>query len=250
MTENYVKITNANIINDTNINEHTYVQTGYTISGPATQKNKNSQEPNVAVGSVYQKGNLSRSLINLSNIGTLMGNFTLENSNEQNIKLVVYNYLTSLIPGIYPPISGKWDSKSDYYNLQKILDYTQQNDNKYFCKILGLGVGNITNYQVSEVNKNGLSMNSNNFQVSKTEGFINSPAGLKQISSSSIAQDYVSPLTTTGVNFYMQGFDWKNYYDLEIINGTNTFPFFGWAGSRIGSIKPETFQFQQNNLQQ
>lgn len=243
--QTYKKIGTVNVIEYTNANNSTYVNTGYVMNGPATQKNSNDT-PNVAVGGVYSKGNVSRSLVNLSNIGTFMGNFTLENIDNPEI---AYNYLTSLIPGTFPRISGPWSETQEYYDLQTIQSYVNTNTNRYFCKILGFGLGEIGVYQVAEVNKNGVSMNANNFFVqTSTQGFVQQPASLIQINWSSVAEGYVYPYTTTGEKYYMTGFDWPAQYNLEYINGTNSFPFFGWAGSRIGSIKPQTFQSQQNSL--
>lgn len=245
MTEVYKKFGTVNVIQDTSVNNYTYINKGIIMSGPAVLKNRQSEDLNVAVGSVYSKGNISRSLINLSNIGTLIGNKTLEDDSEA--QQISYNYLTSLIPGIYPSVGGPWSEDQQYYDLSKINDYVQ-NPNRYFCKILGFGLGDIESFQVSEVNKNGLSMNSNNFFTQKSDGFIDNPISLKQINWSCIAQGYTENLTSTGENFYMRSFDWQTQYGLELINGTNLFPFFGWSGARIGSIKPETFQFQQNSL--
>lgn len=240
----YQKIGTVNVIEDTNTNDSTYVNTGYVMHGPATQQNS-TINPNIAVGGVYSKGNISRSLVNMSNIGTYMGNFTLENISNPEI---AYNYLTSLIPGTFPRISGPWSSTQEYYNLQEIQDYVNTNTNRYFCKILGLGLGEIGFYQVSEVSKNGVSMNASNFFVQTEQGFVQQPASLIQINWSSVAEGYIYPYTTTGEKYYMTGFDWYSQYNLESINGTNAFPFFGWAGSRLGSIKPQTFQSQQNSL--
>lgn len=254
MTTTYKKTYNAQILQETRVNESTYIKKGYILSGFPTIKNRNLLEgdPNVAVGSVYTMGNISRSFINLSNIGTLYGNLSLEDSPEPNLDLVVYNYLNSLIPGQYPPISGKWSETQDYYSLTNILDYLDNNPNKYFCKILGLGLGNINSWRVADVCRNSLSSLSENYVYPTDEiaggGFITTEQILKQTNWSNILDAYYTPLTTTGTNFYMQGFDWPTRYDISIINGTNTFPYMGWGGARIGSIKPVSFQFQQNSL--
>ena len=58
------------VLKNLNINGNFDIQKGYLHLGPTTQKN-NNQTKNVVVGSVYDKGNISRSMINLSNIGTL-----------------------------------------------------------------------------------------------------------------------------------------------------------------------------------
>ena len=251
MSVSIKKIKYAQILEDTSVNENSYIQTGYMLTGESTKKGKilENGTPNVSVGSVYQAGNISRSFVNLSNISTLIGSFTLENSPENDLELVIYNYLTSLIPGMYIPISGPWNETQNYYNLEDISFYINNNNNAYFCKILGLGLGDISSWQVANVNKNQVSFlaNSSN-QGQDPSGFVDYSQAIKQLNWSCTAEDYVFPLTTLGTNFYMTGFDWQNFYGISLLNGTNSFPYFGWAGARIGSIKPVTFQFQQNSL--
>jgi len=250
MTTRFKKANTINSIQETSINEGTFVKRGYVVSGPSTQKGEILLEgtPNIAVGGVYNKGNISRSFVNLSNIGTYIGNLSLEDSPEQNLNLVVYNYLNSLIPGQYPEISGPWKENQLYYNLQEILDYTNENENRYFCKILGLGLGNINNYRVADSCRNALSMLSQNVDFGTDDQGFAETYGIKQTDFSNVLDGYIYPFTQTGSNFYMEGFDWAKRYGITVINGTNTFPTMGWAGARIGSIKPVSFQFQQNAL--
>ncbi len=244
-------IRTVQILEDTSVNEATYVKTGYTLFAEPTIKERNQKEntPNVAVGGVYEKSNVSRSHVNLNNVGTLIGSFTLENVPEPDPQLVIYNYLTSLIPGLYPPISGPWTETQDYYNLEEITDYVKNNDNVFLCKTLGLGLGEICSYRVSDVSRSGLStLGNNTIRAQDAQGFQEGQNELKIINYSSILDGFIAPETEVGESFYMTAYDWPNFYGIETINGTNTFPFFGWAGSRIGSIKPQTFQFQQNSL--
>lgn len=239
------------VLQDTSVNEATYVKKGYVLFAEPTQKQKNlsDQKPNVATGGVYEKSNISRSYINLNNIGTLIGSLTLENIPDNDPDEVIYNYITSLIPGIYPSISGPWSPTQSYYNYQEIIDYINQKENVYFCKSLGMGLGEISSWRVSDVSRSGLSTVANNvIQVTDTQGFVEQINELGIINYSSIVDGMVEPETRVGENYYMRGFSWPNYYGINVINGTNTFPFFGWAGSRIGSLEPQSFQFQQNSL--
>jgi len=218
------------ILEDTSVNEATYVKTGYTLFAEPTIKERNQKEntPNVAVGGVYEKSNVSRSHVNLNNVGTLIGSFTLENVPEPDPQLVIYNYLTSLIPGLYPPISGPWTETQDYYNLKEITDYVENTDNVYFCKTLGLGLGEISSYRVSDVSRSGLSTLGNNVITRLDgQGFQEGQNELKIINYSSILDGFVAPETEVGESFYMTAYDWPNFYGIETINGTNTFPFFG-----------------------
>lgn len=229
----------VNVLQNTVSNDATFVAKGYFVSGVAINST-------VAVGGVYSKGNISRSLVNLSNIGTYMGELS-ESIRDENIE-DIYNYLPCLIPGLYPTVSGPWSETDNYYDLETITEYVGTDSNRYFCKILGLGLGEIRIYDVSNVSKNGVSMNATNYFVQTDNGFVLQPAGMTQLNYSSVAEGYVFPLTTTGEKFYMTEFDWYSQYDLMYINGTNSFPFFGWSGLRLGSIRPQTFQYQQNSL--
>jgi triosephosphate isomerase len=71
------KIGTTKVLQNTTIQGNTEVPKGYIIKNLPTQTN--TFQPNVAVGGVYQRGNQSRSLINLNNLGTLIGSTTLEN---------------------------------------------------------------------------------------------------------------------------------------------------------------------------
>ncbi len=235
-----IKIGTARILQRTNVNELCDVSEGYVIrSIPAQQ---------FSVGSVYQKGNESRSFHNLSNLGTFMGQLPLEGISINNIN----NFLTCLIPGVYPNISGKWKHNIELYDLKTIQQTVQNNQDEFFCKILGMGLGTINNYQVSDVSRSGInSIAYNTPELDPLGSSISFPlltSALRLTNYSNIVDGMIDPLTTVGEGFYMSGFDWQSYYNIEMLNGTNTFPFMGFAGERIGSIKPENFQFQQNTL--
>lgn len=234
-----------------------YVKNGYYLKNVPTlaECNVKSGEPNVFTGSVYQSGNESKSYINLSNLGTFHGNLVLIDAPESELE-ILYNYLTSLIPGQYPPISGPFSSTEVVYSLDSILAQTEE-PNVFFCKILGLGIGNILSYGVANASQNAMSnlaenfLNDNTIQSTTSNGgrtvTIKTPL-IRQSSYSNISPEYIYPTTETGTNFYMAGFDWERRYGISQINGTNIFPTFGWGGARIGSITPKTFQFQQDSL--
>lgn len=242
----------VNILEETSVNKGTSIKNGYillsegTLKGTNIKETKNNQlqdTPLVSVGGVYQRSNISRSYVNLSNIGTLIGTLDLDTNG------IEYNYISTLIPGLYPAISGPWTETQEKYNLQSIIDYTKENPNQHFCKILGMGLGELNSYKVSEVSKNGLSTPSFNNSVNKTaQGLASNQQEIILINFSSIVSGMFSPLTTVGESYYQTGFDWLSTYGIQTINGTNTFPFFGWAGSRIGTIKPQNFQFLQDSL--
>ncbi len=221
-----------------------YVRKGYIAYFIATKRGSQSESgaANVFVGSVYENGNVSKSQINLSNIGTYNGN--LLPPNEQ----IIYNFLTSLIPGQYPSISGPWSLGQTLYGLGEIETFTDTTDQNYFCKILGLGTGTITNYKVSQVDLNALSTLGENFLLGNAQTFRVRTPLIKQTNYSNIMPEYTYPSTTVGVNFYMQAFNWGDRYGITMINGTNKFPVMGWGGCRFGSITPKNFQFRQDSL--
>jgi len=242
-----------NVLKETSVNKNTFIKKGYILLSESSLKGKNTKStkkgietntPVIAVGGVYQKSNISRSYINLNNIGTLIGTLEIESS------MTPYNNIQTIIPGQYPSISGPWTETQEKYNLQTIYDYLESNTNNFFCKILGLGLGEIKSYKVSEVSKNGIStINSNNGLSQDNQGFTLSQSEQQAtiINYSSITPEMKYPESLTGTSLYFEGYDWLSAYGIDSINGTNTFPFFGWAGSRIGTLKPQNFQFLQGS---
>lgn len=226
--------------------KESYVRKGYIVYFIATKSGQQSKSgaANVFVGSVYENGNISKSRINLSNIGTYNGNILPNEKNES----IIYNFLTSLIPGQYPNISGPWSLGQTLYNLEDIQTFVSTTNQNYFCKILGLGTGTITNYKVAQVDINALSTLSENFILSDAQTPRVRTALIKQTNYSNIMPDYTYPSTSVGVNFYMQAFNWGNRYGISMINGTNKFPTMGWGGCRFGSITPKNSQFRQDSL--
>lgn len=245
------RVGTAQVLSSCVIAEYTYVRKGYCLYSYTPPGNYPS--PNIAVGGVYQKGNESRSYVNLSNLGTLMGQLSLEDIPTDDE--CINNYITSLIPGIFPTISGKWSDTQEFYNLVDIQAQVSENQNEYFCKILGFGTGSIGKYKISNVARSGVEMlayttkiNVINAQaVYNSLEYLFSIATFRQTNYSSVLDGFVYPYTEVGEGFFMSGFNWKNYFNLEVINGTNTFPFFGWGGSRIGSINPRNTLYQQNS---
>lgn len=229
----------------------TFLQKGYVLHGPFTQvqgpleSSSGSSVPNEALGGAWSKGNVSRSLINLENVGTLIGSGPVPEDNP-----VVYNDLRTLLPGLYPPVSGPWTSTQERYDLDAILAYVNADTNRYFTKVLGLGLGSCLRLPVSDVSRNACSTLATSFVFNPDdEGFSGLTfGGLKQVAWQNYINGYVSPDTLTGVNFYMNGLDWATVFGVDQIHGTNAFPFLGWAGARVGSLQPVSFQFQQNAL--
>lgn len=221
-----------------------YIRKGYLIYFIATKRGNEVPGCNVFVGSVYENGNVSKSLINLSNIGVYNGNL-LPGTNNQSI---IYNFLTSLIPGQYPSISGPWSLGQTLYDLESIQTFTDTTEQNYFCKILGMGTGSITNYKVSQVDLNALTTLGENFLTGDDQTFRVRTPLIKQTNYSNIMPEFTYPDTTVGVNFYMQAFNWGTRYGISMINGTNKFPTMGWGGCRFGSITPKNFQFRQDSL--
>jgi hypothetical protein len=227
------------VLENTKVNENTFIQRGFVMSSFTTLKGNITPGLNVSVGSVYTRGNISRSFINLSNTGPYFGNQTLENTSEQNLDQVVNNYLTSLIPGQYPNVSGPYEENQLYYSLPLIQEEVSNNPEVYFCKILGFGIGEILKLRVSEVSRNSVS--------ALTQNFI--PASLypKQTNWGNILNGYTSPTTLTGQTPYTVGFDWSKTFSVTVLNGQNTFPNMGWSGTRLSTITPVPLYFQQNS---
>jgi len=239
------------------VNGNLNIKTGYLMNGPSTQvlNNKgNENGANISVGSVYQKGNMSRSMYNLSNLGTLIGALTLEDNLTNQQKAVIYNYLTCLLPGFFPVLSGPWDENNRLYDLQTLIDDSNIQGN-YFSKILGMGVGNIVNMNVASVNQNGVQVPS---FLPFFEGFngleIFDPADVSVFNQFSLLNwsninfettDDVSIVTS---NPYFLGFNWPNDFDVYFFSGSNSFPFMGWGGSRVGNIAPVNFQKTRDSL--
>lgn len=223
--------------------ENINVKNGYVLYSQPFISNTNIKLPNIATGGSYQKGNIIYDLSDTSNNGTIIGCPTLEDIPID----IIYNYPVSLIPGFYPDISGKWSQNQDYYNLDNIL-----NSEKKVSKALGTGLGTIESYQVSDVCRSGLSTMSFSTDIGRDSlGNLKTSSLfeiLRTINFSSNLNGYNYPQTTLGTGEYMSGFDWLNKFGIETINGTNTFPFMGWSGTRIGTLKPQNFQYLQNSL--
>jgi len=193
----------------------------------------------LGTGSAISHGNISRSYLNLSNLGPFYGSLTLETLDQNTLTFIVYNYLSALIPGYYPKISGPFSSLQNYYNLESVQ--SEVTSKKFFTKILGLGLGEINQFRVADNCRNGLSALSENFEIDLNFFGLPQVSQIKkQTNYLSILQEYTFPFTLTGVNPYMRDLDWNTLYNIKIINGGNTFPQFGWGGSRIGSVLPVT----------
>jgi hypothetical protein len=234
------------IISNANIRNTTFVKGGYVIQ---TKPIYRTSVPglNVAVGGVYQNGNESTTFINLTNTGTLIGSFP-DNESQSDYQNNAYNFLTSNMPGIYDYTNGKWSTYNNYYSISRIYDWINISDTRYFCKILGMGIGETLNLKVSKVSRSGLSTLGTDTLTESNQFKFSNDNILKLTNASSIIDGFISPYTYIGETYYMEGFDWVKYYGIEVINGTNTFPYFGWAGTRLGSVQPRSFQFAQNAL--
>lgn len=220
------------------------VRNGYVLYAQPISFNNTQQVPVIAAGGSYEKGNMVYDLIETNDTGTIIGSPTFENFTSADD--IIYNYLTCLIPGFFPSIGGRWEIDQNYYSLNDIL-----NSEKKISKVLGLGIGDIEVYQVSDVCRSGVS------SMSFSTNVQTNPLGDRELDSfdlirlvnySSIVQGPEFPETTIGAGDYMNFFNWGNRFGIDVINGTNTFPFFGWGGSRIGTIQPQNFQVLQNSL--
>lgn len=222
------------------------IQKGYIFHGDCTL----GQPGKVYFGGSFEKGNILRSYLNLIPInGPVHGCLIFTNSEGENVP--VYNYLTSLIPGLFPRISGPYSPQNgeNFYNLSEIQSQGQ------LCKVLGLGSGSIASFKVATPEKEVCSTLSENFNLQNTQfvavaignlGVFGRTSIIKQLNYSNITSNFVYPLTQTGANFYMQGFDWLSTYGINTINGTNDFPTFSWGGGRQGSLTPRSLQFKSN----
>ena len=87
------------VLKELNINGNFNIQKGYLALGPVTQVNNNPGSPNISSGSVYQKGNMSRSFVNITNLGTLIGapTFNPTRFGQENFTT---NVLFTLLAGI------------------------------------------------------------------------------------------------------------------------------------------------------
>ena len=180
----------------------------------------------IAVGGVYDKQNISSSHIRLISKGTLHGNEALTDTT-----IPVYNYLTSLLPGTFPSISGPFTETQEFYSLTEILSQSG-----YFCKVLGQGIGMINLLNVSKNDRRAANALTSNFIVNTD----NRPVGifnnlLNFINFSDIRIDYISPQTIIGADDYITDFNWQDRYNLININGTNNFPYFNWSGYKLGT---------------
>lgn len=219
--------------------ENISVRNGYVFYGHTSRIGNNDKLPNIVTGSSYEKGNLVYDMSKIVVKGTIIGSPVFESLE------IVYNYLTCLIPGFYPPIGGRWSVDQDYYSLDDVLSETS------ISKVLGTGLGVIESYQVSDVCRSGVCGLGFALDVIRDSvGDIDySPLEvLRLINFSSMLKGYTFPLTTIGSGLYIENFDWKKQFGIETINGSNTFPFLGWGGSRIGALKPQNFQYLQNSL--
>lgn len=242
-----------NVINQLNT-QNILVLTGYLMNGESTKRNCITSI-NLSVGSSYQNGNESESFINLNNIGPFHGNLVL-NDISDDIDEIIYNYLTSLIPGQFPSISGPSEVNTSVYNLTELQNQTDPESGIYFCKVLGLGQGQVSKYKVANINQNAISKFDENFVSSNVtisldfddSTIIQTASLTRQINYSNTVVEYVYPQSELGALFYIQNLNWANLYEISQLNGTNIFPSFSWGGSRIGTVNLDSFQIQQDTL--
>jgi len=237
------------VLKELNINGNFNIQKGYLALGPVTQVNNNPGSPNISSGSVYQKGNMSRSFVNLTNLGTLIGAPTF-NPTQFGQENFTTNLLITLLAGITPEQSGTWSSTEDFYDLQDIVDTVETEPQLFFSKILGMGLGNIIKLSVGSVNTNATEFYSyteygtepqtvtTTRDAANINQVLNWGSGLETIESNE---------SLTYPNPYLNGFDWQKEFGIQFFNGTNSFPFFGWAGTRIGDIDLVNSQTIQNS---
>lgn len=233
------------------------ISKGYILWGPNTVQGKShpDDEPLQAAGGSYGGGQELQSLYKLSNIGPLVGCQTLTTNLFQ-----ISNYLSSLIPGQYPTLTGPFTSTQDFYDLDLILDEAGQ-PGEALCKVLGLGQGHNKLYKIAEVSRNGTGAMANqtlvpfalpirDYATIDPDDFLitEKVPSLKIANISTIFPDQISPQTEIIVGSYMGAFDWPTKYGLTQLNGTNTFPTMGWGGGLLGSIDTKTFRNQQESL--
>lgn len=220
-----------------------YIIDGYLLYGNANKPNNivNQYIATLRVGSCYQNGTPVKQLSELSNNGTIIGAETLENVSID----FIYNYPHCLIPGFFPEIGGKYKIDQDYYNLQTVLD-----ENK-ICKILGTATGEVSTYCVSKVCRSAIgNLAINNVLNFDNNGFIEASffTVLSFTDYSSTLQNINEPESNVSSGEYMSYFDWQSEFGVSVLNGTNSFPYFAWGGSRLGTNQPRNFQFLQNSL--
>ena len=213
-----------------------YVKNGYVLYS----SERNKSVPNIATGGCYQKGNIIYDLTPTNDNGTIIGSPVIKDLKIQ------YNYLNCLIPGFSPKIGGRWSVVQEYYDLDKIL-----NSDKILSKVLGTSLGEIETYKVSDVCRSGV--NALTFQRNvkeSTSGILNLSIDdtITLINFSNLYADLSIGLSVLGPGRYLEYYNWGESFDIDVINGTNTFPFFGWGGTQTGTLKPQNFQYLQNTL--
>jgi len=228
------------------------IRRGILQCGPFFIKFNEEDQERVGVGSVYELGNGSFSLINLHpNLGPLYGNLRVLGSTPD---CMISNLATSLIPGLYPRISGPFSNESTTYDRETILSTIHDIPNLYLTKMLGFGKGHRAIFsQLAEPNISGLSMLAQNvlqliiLELGEEEGVVPQSEFLKLSNYSTIYPEFVYPLTVTGTPDYLTRFDsWFDSFGITKIYGTNDFPTFGWAGSRLGASFLGSIQAQRD----
>jgi hypothetical protein len=226
------------VLKELNVNGNFNIQKGYVSLGNITQVNKNPGSSNISAGSVYQKGNISRSFVNLTNLGTLIGAQTFDPTIFGS-EILNTNLLISLLPGMSPSLSGTWSSDEEFYSLQDIISNVESDTSLFFSKILGMGLGNIIRLPVSTVNVNSTEFLSYTEYgtLPETVTSTSSATNINQVLNwGNGLETLESDEALTYPNPYLKGFDWQNEFGIQLFHGTNSFPFFGWAGTRIGDI--------------
>lgn len=228
-----LKTKSIKVQQNVNMYGNTYIKSGFVSCFDFVKNGENG------VGGVYQNGNFSRSYIEFSKSGPYIGSLSIADVRIEEIN----NYLTSLIPGLYPDVSGKYSETESLYNITDA-----QNSDGNACNVLGLGCGDILNFCVSNVSRNGMGNMANNTSLFSNNSQSSAYPQIKLNWISNLTTDLVFPESSIGTNQYMQYTNWQNVYGIGSINGTNTFPYFGWAGARLGTIRPQTFQVYQESL--
>lgn len=118
-------------------------------------------------------------------------------------------------------------------------------------RVLGLGLGSMCEYPVAPVCRQGVGQMAYSTDVGRDATGnldLDITEFIRLMSFSDVSPDQIFPRTTVGSGAYMNTIDWCEQFGITTINGTNSFPFFGWGGKRLGTTKPQSKEYSVSAL--
>lgn len=127
----------------------------------------------------------------------------------------------------------------------------EHGDDADAIRVLGLARGTFAAFRAAPVCRRGVGQMAYSTNIGR-DALGNIELGVNDVfrlmSFSDVSPDQSYPLTSVGSGTYLNTVDWCEKFGITAINGTNSFPFFGWGGKRLGTTKPQSKEYSVSAL--